>query len=92
MIGSIIRYCAMNLIILESLYQRCLICGVGDLVVDSSRECSKETIAIYGRDGLSEGTLREKRCNNRAKGTVCRASYFYGYYKYKGKKSFFRTH
>ena len=72
--------------IFETDCKKCLICGVGDLVPDTSRDDIKDNIVVYGRNGMSEGIHREKRCNNRAKGSNCRASYFYGYYKYKGKK------
>ena len=70
--------------ILESIYDKCVMCGDGELVIDTTRMENKEEIVIYGRNGTYMAQHIEKRCNKRN----CRASYFHGYHKHNGKKIF----
>ena len=70
--------------ILESIYDKCVMCGDGELVIDTTRMENKEEIVIYSRNGTYMAQHIEKRCNKRN----CRASYFHGYYKHNGKKIF----
>ena len=69
---------------LKTYVKKCLICGIGE-VVKHNRGKDREAVLVYGRNGTYTAEHEEYICNNQNKHKPCRTSYFYGYYKYKGK-------
>ena len=74
--------------IFESKLTKCVVCGIGDIVLDTSHDSVKDPLIIYGRNGTSTGIHRAKKCNNKYPKKPCRVNYYFGYYKYKNKKIF----
>ena len=74
-------------VVLKTNLERCLVCGVGD-IVRHNRGRNKEPILIYSRNGTFVASHHEYICNNQNNFKPCRVSYFYGYYKVKGKTKF----
>ena len=62
----------------------CVVCGVGN-VVKHTRSQAREAVMIYSRQGTYTATHEEFICNNQNTFKPCRASYYHGYYKVKGK-------
>ena len=62
--------------------QVCCICKSGKIVFEP-RE--KETLTLYGRNGIRQVLHKVYRCNNR-NGEGCRAGFFHGYISYKGHR------
>ena len=73
-----------NNLVLKTSVKNCLVCGVGS-VVRHNRGMQREAMLVYGRDGTYSVTHEEYICNNQNSYKSCRASYYHGYYKYKGK-------
>ena len=71
-------------LVLKTNIKKCLVCGVGD-IVSHTRGKNRDSILIYGRNGTFTASHPEYICNNQNKFKPCRVSYFYGYYKVKGK-------
>ena len=71
-------------VVLKTNLERCLVCGVGD-IVRHNRGRNKEPILIYSRNGTFVASHHKYICNNQNNFKPCRVSYFYGYYKVKGK-------
>ena len=71
-------------IVLETNVTKCVVCGVGDVVLHN-RGRKRESILVYSRRGTFAAIHHEYICNNQNKFKPCRTSYFHGYYKVKGK-------
>ena len=64
---------------------KCVVCSIGD-VIPHKRGSHKAHMIVYGRNGSYKVNHQEYICNNQNKFQPCRASYFYGYYRFKGMK------
>ena len=71
-------------LVLKTNLKKCVVCGVGD-IIRHNRGREKELILVYSRQGTFAASHDEYICNNRNKVNPCRASFFHGYYKVKGK-------
>ena len=71
-------------IVLKTNVTKCVVCGVGDVVVHNRRD-KREPVLVYGRNGTFSAFHQEYICNNQNKFKPCRVSYYHGYYKVKGK-------
>ena len=71
-------------IVLETNVTKCVVCGVGDVVLHN-RGRKRESILVYSRRGTFAAIHHEYICNNQNKFKPCRTIYFHGYYKVKGK-------
>ena len=71
-------------LVLRTNLSKCVVCGVGNIVMHK-RGKDKEQILVYSRAGTFAAAHHEYICNNQNKHKPCRASYFHGYYRVKGK-------
>ena len=75
-------------VILKTSLEKCPECNIGKIVPHKRNNKSLNMI-VYSRKGTYGAEHLEHICNNQNTFNPCRASFFYSYYKVKGKKIYY---